>query len=378
MGENEALGIEAPTRSSRDRADLSEPLRAWLASTLPDDAEPAVGEVQSPSANGMSSESLLFEAQWYEDGERRQVPLVARLEPDAGDVPVFPAYDLANQYRIMQLVGQNSSVPVPPVRWHEPDARHLGAPFFVMDRIAGQIPADIIPYTMLGWVIDASDEERTRLEHATVGIIADIHAIDISKLDTKFLELDGPGDTPLARHFENQKRYYEWARGGISHPIIEAAFTWLEDNWPENEGEAVISWGDSRIGNVIYQDFAPVAILDWEMAGLAPRELDVAWLIVLHAFFQHITENYALPGLPNFLNRDRVAAAYEARSGHKLSNLLWYEVYCALRHAIIMARIHHRSVHFEQAAWPEDVDEVIPHRGLIQMMLDGTYSSSSV
>lgn len=374
---NEALGIESPTRTSRDRTDLREPLRAWLASVLPPGAEPSVSEVKSPSANGMSSESLLFEAEWMQDGEHRCVPLVARLEPDPSDVPVFPTYDLVSQYKILQLVGQHSKVPVPPIRWLEPDAKHLGASFFIMDRIDGQIPADIIPYTMVGWMMDASDEERSRLERSTVDVLAKLHAIDTKNIDTKFLELDVPGNTALERHFENQKRYYEWARGGISHPVIEAGFEWLANNWPENEGDAVISWGDSRIGNVIYDDFSPVAILDWEMAGLAPRELDVGWLIVLHVFFQYITEGFGLPGLPNFLERDRVAAIYEELSGYQLSDLVWYEVYSALRHAMIMARIHHRNVHFEEATWPEDVDSVIPHRGLLESMIDGTYPSSS-
>ena len=45
---NEALGIESPTRTSRDRTDLREPLRAWLAGVLPSGAEPSVSEVKSP------------------------------------------------------------------------------------------------------------------------------------------------------------------------------------------------------------------------------------------------------------------------------------------------------------------------------------------
>ena len=44
---------------------------------------------------------------------------------------------------------------------------------------------------------------------------------------------------------------------------------------PSDEGEAVLSWGDSRIGNMMFDGFDPVAVLDWEMAGVGPRELDV-------------------------------------------------------------------------------------------------------
>ena len=32
----------------------------------------------------------------------------------------------------------------------------------------------------------------------------------------------------------------------------------------------------ARIGNVMYKDFEPVGVLDWEMAALGPREMDIA------------------------------------------------------------------------------------------------------
>jgi len=47
----------------------------------------------------------------------------------------------------------------------------------------------------------------------------------------------------------------------------------------------VVVWGDSRVGNVLYSDFRPVAVLDWEMATLGPREMDVAWVIFAHMVF---------------------------------------------------------------------------------------------
>ena len=32
----------------------------------------------------------------------------------------------------------------------------------------------------------------------------------------------------------------------------------------------VFNWGDSRIGNMLWRDFEPVAVLDWEMATVGP------------------------------------------------------------------------------------------------------------
>ena len=107
--------------------------------------------------------------------------------------------------------------------------------------------------------------------------------------------------------------------------------------------------------------------------SLAPRGLDVGWMIFLHVFFQEITEQLELPGLPDFMHRDRVRATYEAAAGVPLEHLEFFEVYAALRHAVVMTRVHERTVRFGQAVWPEDPDEVIYHRPALRRMLDGTY-----
>ncbi len=358
-------------RSSRDQTVLRDRLNAWFEKRLGPQSTPPVAAVTSPSANGMSSETLLFDATWRDDGKSQSAKLVARVEPESRDVPVFPSYDLESQYRVLDLVGRHSDVPVPHVRWLEKGRDDLGAPFFIMDRVDGRIPPDVMPYTMDSWLLAASAQEQRHLQDASVGILASLHSIALDGLDVAFLDFDLPGATPLRRHFENQRRYYEFAREGRSFAVIERAFEWLEAHWPEREGESVISWGDSRIGNVIYDGFDPVAVLDWEMAALAPREVDLAWMIFLHVFFQDITERMEMPGMPDFMRRADVVAEYRRRTGYEAQDMKFYEVYAALRHAIVMTRVHARSVHFDGAEWPEDVDQVIHHRDVLNRMLDG-------
>lgn len=368
-----SLPMDAPQRSSRDPAALRERLERWLASRLPPGAEPRVPSVSSPSSTGMSSETLLFDAEWTEGGAPRSARFVARVEPDPRDVPVFPVYDLELQFRVMRLVGERSRVPVPNARWLELDPAPLGARFFVMDRVDGRVPPDVMPYNMGSWLMDADVADQRRLEEASVGVLAALHAIDLRSVDASFLEFDVPGATALRRHVENQRRYYDWTRGERRHPLLERTFDWLEAHWPADEGEPVVSWGDSRIGNMLYDGFTPVAVLDWEMAAIAPREVDLAWMIFIHVFFEDIAQMAGMPGMPHFLHRDRIAALYEEKSGHPVRDLPFYEVYAALRHGIVMARIHARRVHFGEAEWPTDVDEVIMHRGVLARMLDGSY-----
>jgi aminoglycoside phosphotransferase (APT) family kinase protein len=319
----------------------------------------------------MSSETLLFDATWREAGAERSAPFVARVAPDPRDVPVFPSYALATQFRVMQLAARGG-VPVPNVRWLEEDAARIGSPFFVMDRVAGRVPPDIMPYPMGSWLSEASREDQRRLQDATLAAIAKLHAIDPEKSGARFLEFSLPGATALRRHVENQRRFYDWMRQGRRFPLIERAFAWLEAHWPADEGDTVISWGDSRIGNVLYDGFAPAAVLDWEMAALGPRGLDLGWLSFMHAFFDVIARGAGLPGMPHFLRAGDVADEYARLTGVRL-DLRWYEAYAALRHGIIMARIVSRAVHFGETTAPADPDAAIPHRALLEQMLAGTH-----
>ena len=93
-------------RSSRDPDQLRRRLEVWLATKLPPDAAPVIGSLEGTSANGMSSETLLFDAEWTRDGARCPQRLVARVAPDAADVPVFPSYDLDRQFQAIGLVGR--------------------------------------------------------------------------------------------------------------------------------------------------------------------------------------------------------------------------------------------------------------------------------
>ena len=77
--------------------------------------------------------------------------------------------------------------------------------------------------------------------------------------------------------------------------------------------------------------------------------------------------------MPHFLRAADVVESYERASGARVGELRWYEVYAALRHGVVMARIHARAVHFGEASWPEDLDSTIMHRSLLEEMLSGAY-----
>jgi aminoglycoside phosphotransferase (APT) family kinase protein len=357
--------IETPWR--RDADELAERLQAWARHRF--GAAATLGAVTTPEGNGMSSETVLFELT-QPDGATRGC--VARLAPDPSVFPVFEEYDLDLQARCMQLVGAVTEVPVPNVISHESDTAWLGTPFLVMERIAGTPPTDVPPYVFGGWVADFSAAERAEMMARSVDVLVRLHAITPSTHDLSFLAHHDDGTSVIDQLLAAQRHYYDWARGDLRSSLIEATFDWLGANRPATN-ERVLNWGDSRIGNVLYRGVEPVAVLDWEMAALGPREVDIAWMIFMHRFFQNLAETYGFEGLPDFMTRDRVVELYTAGSGIEVRDLAWFEVYAALRFAIVSVRTSLRGIHYGQQEAVGDPDELIMFRPLLEQMLAGTF-----
>ncbi|MCF3123879.1 phosphotransferase family protein [Streptomyces arenae] len=359
-----------PRTTTREPEELARRLTAWLDTRLP--GAKAV-DVSVPESNGMSSETLLFAV------EHPAPPLrncALRLAADPAAYTIFPVYDMPRQYRTMRLVAEHTDLPVPRVLWLEEDPAPLGAPFFVMERVAGRVPPDVMPYTYEGnWLYEASDAERAHLEAASVRILARLHD-GVPADAARFLAPPG-GGSPLRRHVTAQRAYYDWVVRGLPRsPLIEGAFDRLEELWPSTEGETVLNWGDARIGNIVYDGFEPAAVLDWEMAALAPREVDLGWMVYLHRFFQDLTVSFGQPGLPDFLRREHIEEAYARLTGHVPRAMEFYTLYAALRHAVVMLRVAYRQVHFGEAEAPATAgaaDRLILHHGSLTAMVQGSY-----
>ena len=97
------------------------------------------------------------------------------------------------------------------------------------------------------------------------------------------------------------------------------------------------------------------------------------WMIWMHRFFQDLAETYGLPGMPDFMRRDDAVATYESLTGHTPRDIELYMFYGALRHGVIMARIHRRAIRFGQAEMPDDPDDLVVHRQTLETMMDGSY-----
>jgi len=363
-GENEIL-----QKSSRDPERTRADLTAWLARKLPAGSAPEVTELTAPPT-GQSSETLFFTAAWREGGVRQARRLVARVAPRQVDIPVFPSYQMEREFQVIRLVGELTDVPVPEAVWAEPDPAALGTPFYIMSRVDGDVPNDIT-YNSDGWLFEVGLEQQRLVQESTVSALAALHAAPDPERNFAFLQYPQAGDTALRRHVAHAQAWYDYAVSLAGRcPLIERGFRWLAENWPaDSGGERVLSWGDARVNNVIFQDLRPVALLDWEMAGLGPREIDIAWLVGGHHVFQDIAGLFGSPGMPHFMRLEDVATQYEAATGHAVRDIDFYLTYTAIQWAIVFVIAGLRRVHFGEQAMPDDVQGLILNRGPLERML---------
>src|SRR5256712_3608211 len=147
-----------PRPQQRDPEATRRQLAPWLARRMPQARDLAITNLAPPAATGFSNDTLLFDLEWTEDGRARREGMVVRIEPRG--FTVFPAYDVGQQFRIMQRLGEATDVPVPPMFWLEERSDVLGARFFVMGRVEGRIPPDNPPYHAAG----RSEERRVGKE----------------------------------------------------------------------------------------------------------------------------------------------------------------------------------------------------------------------
>jgi aminoglycoside phosphotransferase (APT) family kinase protein len=319
-----------PATEEYDQDAVRARLEPWLSERY---GEPVtITGLAAPGSSGFSSETMLVD---LEVGGRHE-RLVIRGEPLG--FRVFPEYDLWLQYRCMDAVRKHTTVPMPELKWFERDTTILGHEFYAMERIEGEAPPDNIPYTIEGFLYEAAAEDQERLYRTSIQTLAELHAIDVDAADLRFLDRPDDGETGLDQQLAYYERFIPFAMEGEGHRILDAAYAWLREHQPRGLPEG-LSWGDSRIGNILYREFEPVAVLDWEMAFLGPREQDLAWFMFLNRFFSDVL---GLPDIPGFLSEEEGLALYEEITGHRLQHFDWFVAWAAFRYAVIIMRLLHR------------------------------------
>ena len=321
----EGSGV-AIASGERDDETIRAGIERWLCAR---DEPVRVAPLTRPAA-GLSSDTCFVDAR-SENGTHRE--LVVRLAP-VGD-GLFASYNLRAQVEVQNALAERGIPTAAPVRF-ESDPSWLAAPFMVMPRVAGHVLSR--SYLRKGWMVEASPAFRRDLVLGFVRTLASLHRL-VPTGDQVFGDqvIDASARDAVATAFEGGSEYLDWATGtGAPLGFMNAARQWCADHLPSREGPASVLWGDVQLTNAVFAaDGTVAALLDWEMTGFGPPEMDLGWFLALHEMTieQHGAE---LEGIPE---RAEIIATYEADLGHAAQDLQWFEAFALLRSGSIMIRM---------------------------------------
>ena len=325
-----------------------EALEAWMRRNLPEHADLGVPVVDIPRSTGFSNETVVFSAHWSEAGRAVEKRFVARIEQEDGGLfpdqtPQCPV-SVDVQRRMMQLVAEREVAPGPRVVAYEAERDVLGRPFFVMEYVDGEIPGDVPLYTEEGFLVDrAGPAERERLVWDGLDHMIALGRIDWREAGLDWLDASGDGRPGLSAQLALYRSYVTRELDGRTHPVLEACLDWLEHKAPDDASAPVgVSWGDARIGNMIWKDYRCVGVLDWEAAALLPAEADLGWWMM---YDRMAFDDKGIERLAGYPDREAMLARWEVATGRSpIGGVDYWEIFAAMRFDAIMIRLGDRLV----------------------------------
>ncbi len=324
-----ATGIVAP--NVRDLPALGNTLSAWLSAQMPAARDIQISNLSYPLGAGMSHETILFDAEWREGSREQQRGLVVRIKPTGVVLYLDDMFEA--QYAAMRLLHADGRVRVAAPLWFEPRSDILGAPFFVMEKIAGRVPVSYPPYSRQGWLFDATPSQRRRAWEEAVTQLALIQTVPNS--DATFLTLPG-GVSGFDQEIDRWRRYLAYVDPDNQYELLRNCFDRLLARPPQNRRDGIL-WGDARLGNMMFgADFSVTAVMDWEAPSLGGGLHDLGWWLISDSVQTTLQGIDRLDGMGS---RDETLVLWSEVSGCPTDDITWYEAFAFLKMELTGVRL---------------------------------------
>ncbi len=301
-------------------------IESWLQHKLPERTDLHVGDLNFPAASGESSVTLLLDTYSTSGGKEK---FVLRMVPSSSEV--FESHDLQMQFEMMQVM-HAEGIPAPPLVAYEPDSSLLGSDFYVMEFVDGRIPPDNPPMVFGSWVMDLTPDERASMWSNGVEVLAAIHSIKLGNHDFSRLPRAKPGEPTVGAEIHKFDSMFKPALRDSADPLILEAWDYVAHN-PPPDPELGLCWGDSRVGNMIWRDLAPVAVIDWEMANLGDPLSDLAWFVWIDRCNSVGLGTEAIEGVPE---PSELYEQWHQQSGRPIDHVAYFELFTVVRYTIIL------------------------------------------
>jgi len=320
----------------------TEELAAYLSAHVPGVAGEALEVKQFPS--GFSNLTYLLRM-----GGRE---MVLRRPPFGANIK--SAHDMGREYRVLSgLIEVWDKVPRP-LAYCEDEAV-LGAPFYVMERVEGVIlrgkpPADLT----------LDETVMAGLSNAFITNLAELHGLDVAAAG---LDQLSKGAGYVERQIVGWGKRYEKAKTDVLSGM-EETHAWLMTHMPEQSG-AVLIHNDYKYDNIVLDpdDLSRIrAVLDWEMCTIGDPLMDLGTALAywVEAGDPKAFSLVGLTNLPGNLDRTGLLRAYEARTGRRVENPVFYYAYGLFKLGVIGQQIYARYKlgHTEDARFASLIDLV--------------------
>ncbi|MEH6828982.1 phosphotransferase family protein [Parasphingorhabdus sp.] len=327
--EQEAGTFQAtPPSRGGDSPEFRERALAWFRFALPGQSV-EIETLEMPKANGFSAETFLFGLK-VDGALRRYV-----LRRDPVDNALFVGLDNSHQATVIAALHAARNVPVPAILGEERDPSVLGSPFFVMEHVDGRIPPDNPPYSISGWVSALSAGDRERLWWSAIEAMSGMAAFDWREAGLGHLLRGAPGQNGLEWEFEYYLKLYRDHADGVQETFISEAARWVEKNMPA-EDQLTLSWGDARLGNIIFQGTDCAALIDWEQSTIGAVERDLGWWFFNDSYWHEGIGASRNAGWPSHAETEQY---YANLVGKPLKDVGFYKAFATFRGAVSMARV---------------------------------------
>ncbi|MEZ4356736.1 MAG: phosphotransferase [Myxococcota bacterium] len=188
---------------------------------------------------------------------------------------------------------------------------------------------------LAGWLKEeATPADRAAMWQSGVEVLARIHAIDLERHDFSRLPRAAAGEPILAQEIRTFDRMWKPELRPVGDPAIGAGWSHLQATVPK-DGAPALCWGDSRVGNLIFRDNRPVAVLDWEMANVSDPRTDLGWYIWIDRCNSEGLGAERLAGIPD---PQEVYRRWSELTGRSIEGMAWFELFAVVRYAIVLER----------------------------------------
>jgi aminoglycoside phosphotransferase (APT) family kinase protein len=223
------------------------------------------------AAGGWSHEIYVFDAEWREDSRSVRQGFCLRKDPGVGLLRELSS--LEQQFMVIKAL-EETPAPTPKGYWYEADPALLGGPFFVMEKVAGEVPN---PWARAGKQFYAEAAKRGNLPRSFVEALASLHNLDWRAAGLDFLGVPGPGQDFALREIS---KWEGLIRQSLRkpEPVLTEILMWLKANAPEAQ-RLVFVHGAYRTGNLIINNDRVGAIIDWELQVIGDPMYDVAYVL---------------------------------------------------------------------------------------------------